>query len=107
MPVTGMVGASASLMSKTLVPERKKLMKQLRDDQFAFLDKHKFNFVPSVSNKFMVDVKRPAQEFIQAMQAEKIYVGRAWAAWPTHVRVTVGLPEEMKKFQAAMLKVMA
>ena len=107
LPVTGMVGASASLMSKTLVPERKKLMKQLRDDQFAFLDKHKFNFVPSVSNKFMVDVKRPAQEFIQAMQAEKIYVGRAWAAWPTHVRVTVGLPEEMKKFQAAMLKVMA
>jgi histidinol-phosphate aminotransferase len=107
LPVTGMVGAAASLSSKTLVPERKKLMKQLRDEQFSFLDKHKFNFVPSVSNKFMVDVKRPAQEFIQAMQAEKIYVGRAWAAWPSHVRVTVGTPEEMKKFQAAMLKVMA
>jgi histidinol-phosphate aminotransferase len=107
LPVTGMVGANASLNSKTLVPERKKLMKQLRDDQFAFLDKHKFGFVPSVSNKFMVDVKRPAQEFIQAMQAEKVYVGRVWAVWPTHVRVTVGTADEMKKFQAAMLKVMA
>ena len=107
LPVTGMVGARASLESKTLVPERRKLMKQLRDEQFNFLDKHKFAFVPSVSNKFMVDVKRPAQEFIKAMQAEKIYVGRVWAAWPTHVRVTVGTAEEMKKFQAAMLKVMA
>ncbi len=107
LPVTGMVGANASLLSKTLVPERKKKMKQLRDEQFAFLDKHKFNFVPSVSNKFMVDVKRPAQEFIQAMQAEKVYVGRAWKAWPTHVRVSVGTEDEMKKFQAAMLKVMA
>jgi histidinol-phosphate aminotransferase len=107
LPVTGMVGATASLMSKTLVPERRKQMKQLREEQFSFLDKHKFAFVPSVSNKFMVDVKRPTQEFIQAMQAEKIYVGRVWSAWPTHVRVTVGTAEEMKKFQAAMLKVMA
>ncbi len=107
LPVTGMVGATASLTARNLVAERRKLMKRLRDDQFAFLDKNKFNFVPSVSNKFMVDVKRPAHEFIQAMQAEKVYVGRAWAAWPTHVRVTVGTADEMSKFQAAMLKVMA
>jgi histidinol-phosphate aminotransferase len=107
LPVTGMVGATASLTDKTLVPERKKKMKQLREEQFAFLDKHKFSFVPSVSNKFMVDVKRPAHEFISAMQAEKIYVGRAWPSWPTHVRITVGTVDEMQKFQAAMLKVMA
>ena len=27
-------------------------------------------------------------------------------SWPTHVRVTIGTPEEMKKFQTAFLKVM-
>jgi histidinol-phosphate/aromatic aminotransferase/cobyric acid decarboxylase-like protein len=27
--------------------------------------------------------------------------------WPTHMRVTVGLAEEMKKFQDAFKKVMA
>ena len=44
-------------------------------DVFAFLDKHKFQYVPSVSNKFMVDVQRPAEEIIEAMRKEKVYIG--------------------------------
>jgi histidinol-phosphate/aromatic aminotransferase/cobyric acid decarboxylase-like protein len=44
---------------------------------------------------------------VQAMAAEKIYIGRVWKAWPNHVRVTVGTADEMKKFQTAFLKVMA
>jgi histidinol-phosphate/aromatic aminotransferase/cobyric acid decarboxylase-like protein len=71
------------------------------------MDKHKFKYVPSVSNKFMVDVKRPAREVISAMAAEKVYIGRPWEAWPTHVRVSIGTQEEMNKFKTAFLKVMA
>ncbi|MCU1257985.1 MAG: hypothetical protein JWO80_870 [Bryobacterales bacterium] len=33
--------------------------------------------------------------------------GRTWPAWPTKVRVTIGSPEEMKRFQTALLKVTA
>jgi histidinol-phosphate aminotransferase len=107
LPVTGMVGATASLQSKKLIAERRAINKLVRDEQFAFLDKHGIAYVPSVSNKFMMDVIRPAREFIQAMAAEKVFVGRSWPVWPTHVRVTVGTRDEMLKFQQAVLKVMA
>lgn len=107
LPVTGMVGATASLKSKTLIADRRKIVKDIREEQFAFLEKNKIPFVPSVSNKFMMDVKRPVQDFVAAMAQEKVFVGRRWAAWPTHVRVTVGTQEEMLKFQTATLKVLA
>ncbi len=107
MPITGMAAASASLEVKNLVPERRKIIAGVRNDTFTFLDKHNFKFVPSVSNCFMVDVKRPGNEIVTAMRTEKVYVGRVWQSWPNHVRVTVGTAEEMKKFQAAFLKVMA
>lgn len=107
LPVTGMAAATASLKSKTVVPERRKIIGAVREDTFAFLDKHNFKYVPSVSNKFMVDVKRPAREVISAMAAEKVYIGRPWEKWPTHVRVSIGTQEEMNKFKTAFLKVMA
>jgi histidinol-phosphate aminotransferase len=107
LPVTAVVGATASLKSKNVVAERSKINRQVREDTLEFLDKHKFHYVPSVSNKFMVDVKRPGREVIEAMRREKIYIGRVWPSWPTYVRVTVGTPEEMARFKTAFLKVMA
>ena len=53
------------------------------------------------------DKKRPSREVISALAREKVIIGRPWAVWPTHVRVTVGTQEEMDKFKAAFLKVMA
>jgi histidinol-phosphate aminotransferase len=107
MPITGMAAASASLEAKYVVPERRKYIADVREDTFGFLEKHNFSYVPGKSNCFMVDVKRPAREIISALQTEKIYVGRIWPSWPTHIRVTVGTGEEMKKFQDAFRKVMA
>jgi histidinol-phosphate aminotransferase len=107
MPVTAMVAATASLKTKGVVPERRKIIGGIRNDVFAWMDKHHFKYVPSVSNKFMVDVRRPGREVINAMRAEKVYIGRVWPSWPTHVRVTVGTREEMDKFKTAFLKVMA
>jgi len=107
MPITGMVAASASLESKNLVPERRKKIADVRSDVFAFLDQHKFPYVPSVSNCFMVDVGQPGMNVIMAMRKEKIYIGRVWPSWPHYVRVTVGTADEMARFKAAFLKVMA
>ena len=107
LPVTGMAAATASLKSKTLVPERRKIIGAVREDVLGFLDKHNFKYVPSVSNKFMVDVKRPGNEIKDAMEKEKIYIGRVWKSWPTYVRVSIGTQEEMDKFKTAFLKVMA
>ena len=107
LPITGVAGAMASLKVKDLVPKRQKLMGDTRADVLSWLDKHNFKYVPSVSNKFMVDVKRPGGQIIDAMVKEKVYIGRVWPSWPTYVRVTIGTPDEMTKFKAAFLKVMA
>lgn len=107
MPVTSMVAANASLQVKTLVSDRRKKMQEVREDTLSWLDKHNFHYVPSVSNKFMVDTKRPGRDVINAMAKEKVYIGRTWPCWPTYVRVTVGTRDEMEKFKTAFLKVMA
>jgi histidinol-phosphate aminotransferase len=49
----------------------------------------------------MIDVKRPGKQFIQAMEAKKVYIGRVWPIWPTHVRITVGTKPEMEAFKKA------
>ncbi len=54
----------------------------------------------------MLDVKRPAKEYMDAMRNEKVYVGRNWKVWPTYSRITVGTAEEMAKFKIATKKVL-
>ena len=101
-----MVGATASLKVKNLVPERRKIMKDVREDVFAFLQKNNITFIPSVTNCFMLDAKMPARRLINAMKKEKVYIGRVWPVWPTNTRITVGTKEEMAKFKTALLKAM-
>jgi histidinol-phosphate aminotransferase len=107
MPVTGMVGATASLKSKNLVETRRKIMGDVRNDTFSFLTAKNVEFIPSESNCFMLNAKRPGREFNMAMQKEKVFIGRSWPVWPNWVRVTVGTKEEMVKFQEAFTKVYA
>jgi histidinol-phosphate/aromatic aminotransferase/cobyric acid decarboxylase-like protein len=107
MPITGMAAASASLQAKYVVPERRKLLGDVREDVFSFMEKNKFSYVRSNSNCFMVDVKRNPRDVQSKMAAEKVMIGRVWPSWPTHVRISIGTQEEMNKFKTAFLKVMA
>ncbi|MDX2269531.1 MAG: pyridoxal phosphate-dependent aminotransferase [Bryobacter sp.] len=106
-PVTGMVGATASLQVKDLVAKRSKIIGDIREDVLSWATGKGYSFIPSVSNKFMIDVKMPAQKYIQSMVKEKVLVGRAWPSMPTHVRVSIGTADEMAKWKAAHMKVMA
>ena len=45
MPITGMAAASASLEAKYLIPERRKLIGDVREATYSFLDKHNFSYV--------------------------------------------------------------
>jgi histidinol-phosphate/aromatic aminotransferase/cobyric acid decarboxylase-like protein len=54
----------------------------------------------------MVNVNRPGKEVIAALAKQDIYIGRAWEAWPTYVRITVGTQSEMDAFQKAFKEVM-
>jgi len=105
MPITGMVGATASLKSKNLVAERRKIIADIREDTFSFLTAKNVDFIPSESNCFMINVKRPGKEFYQAMADQKVFIGRAWPIWANYVRVSVGSKDEMAKFKEAFAKV--
>ena len=106
LAVTGMVGANASLKVKGLVAERRKIIGDIREDVLGFVSKKGYKFLPTVSNKFMLDVRMDAKAFQQKMMAEKIYVGRSWSALPTHSRISIGTADEMAKFKAAFTKIM-
>jgi len=105
MPITGMVGATASLKVKDLVAKRRKIMGDNREDTFNFLTTKNVEFIPSESNCFMMNVKRTGTAFAKDMAAQNVYIGRAWPVWPDWVRVTVGTREEMAKFKEAFVKV--
>jgi histidinol-phosphate aminotransferase len=106
MPATGMAGATASLKDKTLVADRRKILADLREDLFAWLEKRQYAFIRSEANMVMIDSKRPGRETTAAMLEQKVAIGRTWAALPNHVRVTIGTREEMAKFKTAFERVM-
>ena len=106
LPVTGMVGATASLKAKGLVEQRRKTIADIREETVEWLDKRGFAVLPSEANMIMIDVHRPGREVMQALLKEKVAIGRSWPSMPKHVRVSIGTREEMTKFRAAFGHVM-
>jgi len=106
LPITAMAAATASLKHDQLVPERKRVNAAIRQKTFEWLDRQGYSYVPSESNCFMLDTKRPAKEVIDAMAARNVFIGRIWPVWPTYTRITIGTQDEMETFQSAFQAVM-
>lgn len=106
MPVTAVAAASASLKEASLVPERKRINAAVRQETFQWLDRNGYSYIPSESNCFLLDTKRPGKQVIDAMAQQNVFIGRIWPIMPTCVRITVGTHDEMEKFQSALQKVM-
>ena len=106
LPITAVVAATASLKHEQLLNERKRLNASIREKTFDWLDRQGYSYVPSESNFFMLDAKRPAKEVIDAMAERKVIIGRSWPIWPTHARITIGTQSEMEAFQSAFQAVM-
>jgi len=106
LPVTGMVGATASLKVKNLVETRRKIIGDIRDQTAEWLDKKGYTPYPSEANMLMFGVKRPGRDVFNAMLKEKVAIGRIWASKPDFVRVSIGTADEMAKFRAAFARVM-
>ena len=106
MPIMAVAAATASLQDKDIVPQRKKINADIRTETFEWLTANNVTFIPSVSNCFMLDTKRPGKEVMAAMIKRDVYIGRVWPVMPTYVRITVGTRTEMAKFQTAYKEVM-
>ncbi|UYB53188.1 pyridoxal phosphate-dependent aminotransferase [Xanthomonas sp. AM6] len=107
LPVTAVAAGLASLRDPTLVPQRRALNSAIRNDVVRWLAAQGHACTASESNCFMVDVKRPAKEFMDAMATYGVFVGRSWALWPNRSRITVGTAAEMARFKRAFAQVAA
>jgi histidinol-phosphate aminotransferase len=106
MPITAVSAALASLKDPQLIPERKRINAAVRAETFQWLERNGYHYIPSQSNCFMLDAKRPAKPVIDAMAQQNVMIGRVWPIMPNWTRITVGTQEEMSHFQAALKKVM-
>jgi len=107
LPILGVAAATSSLQVPELVPERRKINTDIRNETFSWLTANNYKFIPSQTNCFMLDAGRPGKEVIEAMAAKNVFIGRTWPVWPNHVRITVGTRSEMAKFQEAWKQVMS
>ena len=106
LPITAVAAAHASLEDASLVETRRKINADVRGATFAWLDANGWRHTDGVSNCFMIETGVPAKQVIDAMQARDVYIGRVWPAWPSHVRISVGTPQEMAQFQTAFAATM-
>lgn len=106
MPITAVSAAIASLKDAQLIPERKRVNSAVRAETFQWLDRNGYTYIPSQSNCFLVDTKRPGKSVIAAMAEQKVIIGRVWPIMPTWTRITVGTRDEMARFQSAFKRVM-
>src|SRR5438874_5430018 len=54
--------------------------------------------IPSYANFFMLDTGRPIRQVIEHFKQNNVLVGRRFPPMETYVRVSLGLPDEMKEF---------
>ncbi|PYV38285.1 MAG: histidinol-phosphate transaminase [Acidobacteria bacterium] len=88
----------ASLDDKEFVGRNQKLNAQTRrfvEEQVAGLG---LKCIPSQANFLMIDLRREVFPVLNALRARSVFVGRVFAPLTTHMRVTIGTEEEMKRF---------
>ncbi|MGZ0706532.1 pyoverdine biosynthesis transaminase PtaA [Pseudomonas piscis] len=101
-----LLGGLASLEEPGLLAERKRHNRQLLDQTITWLQKRGFTCTASQANCFMIDVRRPAQEVVDALAARQVRIGRVWDNWPNWARVSVGSEQDMQRFREAFAQVM-
>jgi histidinol-phosphate aminotransferase len=92
----------ASLAEAELVPKMKRRISDTRRWLVGQLAADGRRVIPSEANFVMIETGRDVAPLIEAFKTRKILVGRKFPSLPTFLRVSVGTPEEMKAFVAAL-----
>ncbi len=90
---------SQAWVKKTTITLREKTIKDL-----AALG---YQSIPSDTNFFMVNLKRPIVPVIDEFKKKGVLVGRPFPPLNEHLRVSIGTPEEMNRFMVAFRDIMA
>jgi histidinol-phosphate aminotransferase len=92
-------GAAASLKDVAGQAEIKKKVVDLRNKTTRELEAYGYATIPSQTNFFMVSLEgRTVQPVIEEFRTKGVLVGRPFPPMINHLRVSVGVPEEMDRF---------
>lgn len=97
--------ALASLGDPAHVPQHRKLMNDTRKLLVKELERDGRRYIPSEANFVMIDVGGDVQPIGQKFRERRILVGRKFPSLGNWLRVSVGTPEEMKEFMAALREI--
>jgi histidinol-phosphate aminotransferase len=99
-------GGVAALKDTEAQARVRKVTLELRKKATADLESLGYKVIPSETNFFMVDLRRPVQPVIAAFEKRGVLVGRPFPPMTQHLRVSVGTADEMKRFAAAFREIM-
>jgi histidinol-phosphate aminotransferase len=97
--------ALASLDDPDLVTRQRSLLNDTRRWLVAEMDRQGRRTIPSHTNFVMIDVGGDVKPVIQAFRDRNILVGRKFPSLPNWLRVTMGTPDDIKAFAAALLEI--
>jgi len=88
----------ASLEDKEFVAQNQKLNAKVREYVEQQVASMGLKCIPSQANFTMIDLKRDALPVLGALRSRNIFAGRLFPPLTTHMRVTIGTSDEMKRF---------
>jgi len=84
----------------------KRMTLELRKQTTKDLATLGYDVIPSETNFFMVDLRRPVQPVIESFWKKGVLVGRPFPPMVQHLRVSVGNADEMRRFMAGFREIM-
>lgn len=99
-------GAAAALADTANEDRVRRVTLELRRKAVADLKTLGYESIPSEANFFMVHLKRPVQPVIEAFRKKRVLVGRPFPPLNESLRVSVGTPDEMARFQVAFREIL-
>ncbi len=98
-------GGVAAIRDTASQAQVKAVTLQLRKKTTTELEGLGYAVIPSETNFFMVHIKRPVVPVIEEFRKRGVAVGRPFPPMLEHLRVSVGLPEEMNRFMVAFKEI--
>ncbi|MGZ6142812.1 MAG: pyridoxal phosphate-dependent aminotransferase, partial [Myxococcales bacterium] len=96
--ILAVAAGRASLADPGWVVEGRRRNAATRAHLVAELGRRGFAVIPSQANFVMIETRRPVKPLIAALAGRGVLVGRLFPALPTHLRVTLGKPDEVERF---------
>lgn len=105
--VLAQIGASAALEDTQFISKTLSVVHQGLDYLYAELDKRGLRYFPSEANFFLIDVGQPAKAVFERLLTRGVIVRSMHGyGFPQYIRLSVGLPEENRRFLDAIDQVL-